>query len=388
MAQKNVLVAALLLWLSGVALRITILAVPPVISLLHRDLQMSGTEIGILSGLPIMLIAIAAIPGALAISRFGALATLIGGLILTAIGTGLRGIVFNVAMLFLTTIIMSAGIAIAQPTLPVIVRQWLPTRIGFGTATYSNGLIAGALLPIIMMLPVIMPLFSNSWRISLAVWALPVLIIAGLLVLLAPKPVEPENIDRLAQHPEWSSLDYKLLWRIGLIFGSNNSIYFCTNAFLPGYLVDAGRSDLIGLALIVYNFSQLPSSLLIMAFAGRIERRAWPYLFAGTLALVSIAVVASSANNWTVVATGLLGFASGISLALGLALPPLLSAPAQVGRVAAVMFVLSYTYAMVVSVCCGAVWDLTGRASSAFVVIAISVLPLMLLIPTIRFGRS
>lgn len=292
-------------------------------------------------------------------------------------------------MLFLTTIIMSAGIAIAQPTLPVIVRQWLPTRIGLGTATYSNGLIAGALLPIIMMLPVIMPLFSNSWRISLAVWALPVLIIAGLLVLLAPKQIEPRDIDSLAQqHPKWSSLDYKLLWRIGLIFGSNNSIYFCTNAFLPGYLVDAGRSDLIGLALIVYNFSQLPSSLLIMAFASRIERRAWPYLFAGALALVSIAVVASSASNWTVVATGALGFASGISLGLGLALPPLLSAPAQVGRVAAVMFVLSYTYAMVVSVCCGAVWDLTGRASSAFVVIAISVLPLMLLIPTIRFRRS
>jgi CP family cyanate transporter-like MFS transporter len=153
-------------------------------------------------------------------------------------------------------------------------------------------------------------------------------------------------------------------------------------------LTDAGRPDLIGLTLIVCNFGQLPSSLLIMALTSRIERRVWPYLFAGSLALASTAVVISSASSWTVIAIGTLGFASGISLALGLALPPLLSTPAQVGRVSAVMFMLSFTYAMVVSVICGVAWDLTGRASSTFVVTAVSILPLMLLIPTIQFHRS
>lgn len=388
MARKQILIAALLLWLAGIALRITILAVPPILSLLQRDLDMSGTEIGILSGLPIFLIAIAAIPGAFAISRFGSLATLVGGLILTAIGTGLRGLVFDVGTLFLTTIVMSAGIAVAQPSLPVIVRQWLPRRIGFGTATYSSGLVAGCIVSVMLMLPVVMPLFGNSWRAALAIWALPVLAIAGLLMLLAPKPPELERVDISAKQFTWASLDYDLLWRIGLIFGSNNSIYFCTNAFLPGYLTEAGRPDLIGLTLIVYNVAQLPSSLLVMALASRIERRTWPYLFAGTFALASIAVVMSTASYWTVIAIGVLGFASGISLALGLALPPLLSAPAQVGRVSAVMFMLSYTYAMVISVLCGLAWDLTGRASTTFLVIAISILPLILLIPTIQFHRS
>ena len=42
-------------------------------SFLAADLNMSGTEIGFLNGLPIVLFAIAALPGSLVISRLGAL---------------------------------------------------------------------------------------------------------------------------------------------------------------------------------------------------------------------------------------------------------------------------------------------------------------------------
>ena len=65
-----------LLWLAGVGLRLTILAVPPVITLMQADLHLSGTQIGILSGLPVILFATAALPGSLLIARFGALPTL------------------------------------------------------------------------------------------------------------------------------------------------------------------------------------------------------------------------------------------------------------------------------------------------------------------------
>ena len=47
--------ALLLLWLAGNALRLTILAVPPVISLIHLDLSLSRTQVGILSGIPMIL---------------------------------------------------------------------------------------------------------------------------------------------------------------------------------------------------------------------------------------------------------------------------------------------------------------------------------------------
>ena len=60
-----------LLWLAGVAMRMTILAMPPVIPLVHDELHMSETQVGLLIGLPLAVFAIAAIPGSLLIARIG-----------------------------------------------------------------------------------------------------------------------------------------------------------------------------------------------------------------------------------------------------------------------------------------------------------------------------
>ena len=49
-----------------------------------------------------------------------------------------------------------------------------------------------------------------------------------------------------------------------------------------------------------------------------------------------------------------------------LALPPLLAPPDDVHRVTAAMFTISYTWAVVIPVIAGALWDLTGLASAAF----------------------
>src|SRR5437899_1147451 len=124
-------VAVALLWLAGAGLRLTILAVPPVIALLQADVHLSGTENGILSGLPVILFAIAALPGSSLIARFGALSTLVGGLVIAGMGSGLRGAMLDVYVLYAATILMSAGVAIMQPALPPLVRQWLPQRVSF-----------------------------------------------------------------------------------------------------------------------------------------------------------------------------------------------------------------------------------------------------------------
>src|SRR5215472_14618835 len=107
--------ALLLLWLSGACLRVTVLAIPPVIPLLHRDLNLSETDIGWLSSLPPMLFALAAIPGAVLIARLGMVPALFVGLLLNAIGSIARAALPNAAMLYATTIVMAAGVAIMQP---------------------------------------------------------------------------------------------------------------------------------------------------------------------------------------------------------------------------------------------------------------------------------
>src|SRR5262249_20857784 len=111
-------VALVLLWLSGVCLRITVLALPPVIPLLHTDLNLSETDVGWLSGLPPMLFGVLAIRGAVLIARFGLVPALVIGLLSNAIGSTARAALRNTARLFATTIIMAAGVSIMQPALP------------------------------------------------------------------------------------------------------------------------------------------------------------------------------------------------------------------------------------------------------------------------------
>src|SRR5277367_4818501 len=66
-----------LMWLAGVAMRMTLLVVPPIIPLVHEQLHMSETQIGLLIGLPLAMFAIAAVPGSLLIARIGAKPALI-----------------------------------------------------------------------------------------------------------------------------------------------------------------------------------------------------------------------------------------------------------------------------------------------------------------------
>lgn len=377
-----------LLWFCGWGLRLTILAMPPVISIVQRDLGLSGIQIGILSGLPVIFFAVAAVPGSLLIARVGVVTTLVVGLLVAAVGSGLRALAPEAGSLYLATMLMAAGVAAMQPAMPAAVRQWIPTHIGLGTAVYTNGLIVGEIVTVAVMLPAVVPLVGGSWRVGIAAWSLPMLLIALLVYALGPRALPATAGSAAVPRPPWWP-DWRdpLVWRLGAILGSVNSVYFCTNAFLPGYLDSVERSDLISAALTAFNFGQLPASLLLLLVADRVERRVWPYVLLGLLALASLGGVAVTASAWTVAWAGLLGFACGAALALGLALSPLLSAPPDVPRVSAAMFTVSYGLAMTVSVLSGAIWDWTGTARAAFLPIALAALPMIVLTPSLPFRR-
>ena len=76
----------------------------------------------------------------------------------------------------------------------------------------------------------------------------------------------------------WPNWKDPLIWLLGIAFGATNTAYFGANAFLPDYLVALGRSDLTGAALGWLNGAQLFASFGLLWLAGRVHRRAWPYL--------------------------------------------------------------------------------------------------------------
>src|SRR3954463_13388557 len=168
----------LLLWLFGLCLRTTVLAVPPVIPMIHHSLALSQAQVGALASLPVLLFSFAAVPGSILIARFGAFRVLFAGTVLTALGSALRGAAPDALLLFAATFAMGVGIAIMQPSLPSIVREWVPQRIALGTAVYSNGLLMGEALAASLTIPVVLPAVGNDWRLALVAWSAPVLAIA------------------------------------------------------------------------------------------------------------------------------------------------------------------------------------------------------------------
>jgi MFS transporter, CP family, cyanate transporter len=375
-----------LLWLAGNALRLTILAVPPVIPAIHNDLDLSATGVGILGGLPVVMFAVAALPGSLLIARVGAVRALLVGLVLTAVAGALRGSVASVAWLYAMTILMAAGVAVMQPALPALVRLWTPQRAGFATAVYSNGLLVGEILPVLFTIPLVLPLVNGSWPLALAFWSLPVVAIAALVV--AGTATEKAAIAPAARPRWWPDWRDGLIWKLGLTFGSVNAMYFSANTFLPDYLTAHGRPDLISAALSALNFGQLPSSILLLALASRLERRVAPYVVFGVLTLMSVIGIATSASAWTVFWAALLGFSAAGVLVLVLALPPILCAPGDVAPVSAAMLTVSYSLAMTVAVVSGITWDVTGMPSAAFIPMGLCGLVLFVVPATIEFRKS
>lgn len=383
-SSRQIWTALLLLWLAGSALRLTILAVPPVIPLIHDDLHMSATQVGILTGLPSLLFAAAAVPGSLLIARLGVAAALVTGLALNAIGGALRGAVTDLNWLYAMTIVMGAGVAIMQVTLPPTVRAWAPKRIGFATAVYTNGLLIGETLPVALMLPLVMP-YTGNWQWGFAVWSAPVVIIAALVLIFAPKPaVVASGQPRRRWWPDWNK---PLVWQLGLMLGTANSGYFALNAFLPDYLTVTGRPETISAALTALNVGQLPASALLLAFAPRLELRVWPFVTCALLTLTAIAGVAFGNAPIVIASAALAGFSIAFVLILTLALPPLLAAPDDVHRVSAAMFTISYSCAVIVPVLSGIGWDTTGVPVIAFLPIAACVLLLIICAPAIRKVR-
>jgi len=215
-------VATGLLWLAGVGLRLSILAVPPVILSIQVDLRLSGTEVGILSGLPMVLFAIAALPGSLSSSRAWARcrrwlsASLIAG-----VASALRGAILDAFALYAATAVMSAGIAITQPALPPAqFANGCRATVSLGTAIYTNGLLMGETLPVMS------PSHSccRAWTIMAlgvgVVWGVPLVFIA-ILNRCARAGCEGARGRLHRQAPHGLVADWRnpLTWQIGVLLG-------------------------------------------------------------------------------------------------------------------------------------------------------------------------
>ena len=187
-AMPHLYILLALLWLAGAAMRMPLLVVPPILPLIHDDLQMSETQVGALIGMPLTMFALAAVPGSLLIARFGVTRVAFAGLLITALAAAARGAAFDIWTLYAATVLMGFGIAILQPAMPTLVRAWAPRRMWLATAIYTNGMMIGVTLGPTLTIPLVLPLVGGNWRRDLLVWAVPGLIAALAFAAFALRP--------------------------------------------------------------------------------------------------------------------------------------------------------------------------------------------------------
>jgi len=370
-----------LLWLAGIDLRLTILAVPPVLPLIHRDLGLDETSVAALTGLPVLLFALVAVPGSLLIARLGARRALIAGLVTVAFASAGRGLGASAPMLFAMTFVMGAGVATMQPALPALVSHWLQSRAALATAVYANGLLVGEVLAAGLTIPLVLPLVGGSWEWSFAFWGVPVLATALLIMLGTPHAAPHAAAPRLKWWPDWRD---PRTWQLGLVQGGGSALYFATNAFIPDYLHATGQPALVNACLTALNSGQVPASFVLLLLARWLAGRKAPVILAALASLLSLGGLLVAVPAVMIASAVIIGFAAAFILILTLALPPLLVPPEEVHRLSAGVLTISYGLAFFVPLLGGAVWDATGLTATAFLASAIGAVLVLVLGATLK----
>jgi len=356
-------VRLLLLWLGGIDLRLTMLAVPPLIPLIHRELHLDEKSIGALVSLPVLILAVASVPGSLLIAKLGVRRALLIGLGFVGVFSALRGFGPSTPVLYTATFLMGVGVAVSQPAFPSLVREWFPRRIAIATAVYSNGILVGETLPTALTTPVgVLPLAHGDWRWAIAMWSVIVLLSAAGIVLAAPAG---RSVVKGVASRWWPSWRESQAVRIGLVMGMASAVYFGSNAYIPDFLDQTGRHNLISPTLLALNGAQLLTAPTVAI---------WQRLLTGKIGFVGSSVLMAVAQLGIVLTPGvgvvlwalMLGFAAALSFIVVLTLPPRLAAAGDVHRMSAAIFTVQYAVAFVLPLIAGALWDATGLAVLAF----------------------
>ena len=353
----------LLLWLGGVSMRVTILAVPPLVPLIHRQLHLDEKAVGALVSLPVLLFAAAAVPGSLLIARLGVRGALAVGLGCVALFGALRGAGPSVPVLFASTFLMGAGVAVSQPAFPSLVRDWFPGRIAIATAVYSNGILIGETLPTALTTPYgALQLAHGDWRWALAVWSAVVAATGLAITIAAPRRTGVRGVPARW----WPNWRHGQAIRIGVVMGMASAVYFLANAYIPDFLDQTGRRQLITPTLTLLNGAQLLTGPAVAL---------WPRLLAGRAGFIGSSLLMALSQIGILVTPGfgvavwasILGFATALAFILVLSLPPRIAAPGDVSSMSAAIFTFQYSVAFVVPFVAGALWDFSGLAVLAFV---------------------
>ncbi|MCI3928781.1 CynX/NimT family MFS transporter [Streptomyces sp. AN091965] len=299
-------------------LRPALVAVSPLADVIRDDSGMSATATSLLTALPLLCFGLLA-PVAPGLGRrFGMERSLLGTMALICAGTALR-MVDSVLALFAGTVVIGAGIAVANVLLPGLIKRDFPGRAGLMTGLYSMSLFGGAALAAGVTLPV-RDASGMDWRTTLACWgALALLALVVWLPQVRSRTRVAAAAARQAAHPVRGLWRSPLAWQVTAYMGLQSLNYYAAAAWLPTLLQDSGMSA--GDAGWMLSFSALlgiTGSFVTPVIVGRRLSSALLSTLGALLCAAGYAGVLAAPVGGAYVWMSLLGLGQGAAISLAL----------------------------------------------------------------------
>jgi cyanate permease len=351
-------------FLMGFALETPLVCVSPILHIITEELSLSHAQAGILFSVPLIILAVIAIPGGALADRIGIRKAASIGIIIIVVGNLLRGTSTNFLMLLSFSCLYGVGFGMVFPNLPKITGAWFPPeKIGFATGIYSTGIVCGIALSLAITLPVIYPI-TNTFQGVFYIWTIPAIAAAIMWWLIVKEP-DPGGMQNKPagniNRPSYRMWTNRNLWLIAGIFFTGNFIAFSWLGWSPQLIMSRGAPPaLAAIMASVMCWVSIPLTFIAPWASDKIGSRKlflWPSFIMLFLALVS-AMYAPLAFYWAIVVA--IGIAIGIQLPITLALPLDLVPAKDIGMASGMTMSIGYIGGLIGPWASGYILDITG----------------------------
>ena len=347
-----------LMWLMGVNLRTVIFGIPPALPELRHDLGLSYSASGAVTSVVLATLGLGSVPGAVLGARLGAQRTVT----FTSIGLGLaaaaRLLPPQIFWLFAGTIGLALCVALAQPSLPVLVRRWYPGSVPRVSGIYSNGILVGSTVGA-SFTPLGDHLFG--WQATFLVWAGLAPVTGALWDWLTRRDDTGPAPSRLLE-----SIRDRRVWQILALFTFQNIAYYTAVTWLP-FLLRGQSPFYVSLVFLCMNLFPLPLLLLVTMLPWSYPVSTAFYVAAGVITLVGSVCMLLGLVHLAWLSGFLVGLGSGAAFIAALALPPMVAGTeTEASAFTALVFFLGYFLAFTGPVLAGSIADANGSITAAF----------------------
>lgn len=357
-----------LIFLVAMNLRAPLTSVGPLLPLISAEHTLSEPAAGMLGALPLVAFALISPLVHHASSRLGADRLLGLALVLLAAGILVRSYGAGPG-LWAGTLALGAAIAVGNVLVPVLIRRDYSGRISVATAFFSACMGTVAAVAAAIAVPVAN---ATDWATSLAIWAVPAVVIA---VLWAPRARQSTSaVDPLptATTPQASVWTQPTAWVVTAFMGLQSTCFYILITWLPTISTAAGFSpERGGLHVFGLQLTGIVAGLAIPRLMRRADSQVAAAVTASALVVIGalgLLLLPGLSAWWAVV----VGAGTGSSLVVALSLISLRGrTQAETTQLSGMSQSIGYLVAAVGPVVAGLLAERTGGWQAPLVLLVV-----------------